>query len=334
MFYNDKIKRDNRKIKSLNDWKVKNINFSHTLPSGEGQVSSVFANEGNVKKPKKLIPKNIEMSKIPPHIIYFALAKNKFYYFDNLKHYFPNINSLSDFIKSSDYLGELEITFQGTEEQISGNPPNISNKEYFRAVERLLSGIETDIKSEYTEYVGTDYKNYPIKEVFKKEIEVKVSNNEKRDVSQYKWYAYDSHYGTREEWNFVKSFDVFINDNKYIENFDLTKTFLIRNERALTIFNETGRGFEPDFILFCSRKSGELLTYQVFIEPKGRQLIEHDKWKECFLKSIQDNNKIFEIHDGKYLVTAVPIFYNTEHENRFIKSFKETLKIKSNEIAK
>ena len=43
-------------------------------------------------------------------------------------------------------------------------------------------------------------------------------------------------------------------------------------------------------ILFCScEKSGKLITYQLFIEPKGKHLKERDRWKEKFLKEITES---------------------------------------------
>jgi len=34
-----------------------------------------------------------------------------------------------------------------------------------------------------------------------------------------------------------------------------------------------------------------MLTYQIFIEPKGKYLKEHDKWKQELLKEITENFK-------------------------------------------
>ena len=81
--------------------------------------------------------------------------------------------------------------------------------------------------------------------------------------------------------------------------------------------------FEPDFLLFCKQKE-ESITYQVFIEPKGKHLIAHDQWKAAFLNEIAENKAVFEIHSDKYLLTAVP-FYNYENENEFKSKLKEVL---------
>ena len=99
--------------------------------------------------------------------------------------------------------------------------------------------------------------------------------------------------------------------------------YLIRNERHFKIYAfSDGQAFEPDFVLFLKEKSGELLTYQLFIEPKGKHLKENDKWKERFLKEITDKfkEKILILSDkSKYRLFGIP-FYNNEDENKFKES--------------
>ena len=95
--------------------------------------------------------------------------------------------------------------------------------------------------------------------------------------------------------------------------------YLIRNERHFKIYNfDDGEAFEPDFVLFLRENSGNMVTCQLFIEPKGNQLKEHDKWKEDFLKQIKEKSsgKILEFQSRKNKVVGVP-FYNNENENEF-----------------
>ena len=79
-------------------------------------------------------------------------------------------------------------------------------------------------------------------------------------------------------------------------------------------------------MLFLREKSGELLVYQLFIEPKGKHIEEHDMWKEDFLKEIktQFERKTLNFDDKKYRLVGVP-FYNTEDENEFRESLEEVL---------
>jgi len=102
---------------------------------------------------------------------------------------------------------------------------------------------------------------------------------------------------------------------------------LLRNEGHFAIYNFTdGQAFQPDFVLFLREKGGKLLIYQLFIEPKGRHLKEHDRWKETFLKEITSefDGKPLAFEDKKYRLIGVP-FYNNEDENQFRASLEAVL---------
>lgn len=323
--FNKKVEKSYNNVKSFTDLGVSKRNFAFTLSSGIGQMSGVFGKDEKEAKTEKVEQKDIPVSEIPEHISRYALAQNPFFYFDSLERYFPNVESLSKFIESDDYLSGLEITFNGTKTRLA----NISNFDYLFAVQGLLQTIESEIKSNLTEYEGSNYINKPIREVFK-DKEIKVYKDSERADGQFdivsgpEWYVYNANYGTSEEKEFVKMFARrFDKLEKSFENI-----YLIRNEREIKIIDKLGRAFEPDFVLFCKQKEGEELTYQVFIEPKGNHLKAHDKWKEEFLEEIRDKKEVIEIHSDKYLITGVP-FYNNDNENEF----KETLENTLNEAA-
>ena len=319
--FNKKVEKSYGNVKSFTDLGVSKRNFTFTLSSGIGQKSDVFGKEEKDVKTEKVEQKDIEISEISNHIIRFALAQNPFYYFNSLVRYFPNVESLSNFINNADYLGGLEITFNGTKTRLA----EISNHDYLLAMQGLLQTIESEIKSNLTEYEGSNYINKPIREVFKdKEIKV-YKDSERADgqfdvVSEPEWYVYNANYGTSEEKDFVKMFAKRF--EKLEKNFE--NIYLIRNEREIKIIDKLGRAFEPDFVLFCKQKAGNELTYQVFIEPKGNHLKAHDKWKEDFLKQIREDKKTIEIDSDKYLITGVP-FYNNENENEFKETLENTL---------
>src|SRR5690606_29739565 len=99
--------------------------------------------------------------------------------------------------------------------------------------------------------------------------------------------------------------------------------YILRNERDRATYAKQGRRFAPDFLLFC-KHTEENIAYPVIIEPKGKHLIAHDKWKEEFLNEIAEDKKLIEIHSDKYLLTAVP-FYNYSNENEFARALKSVL---------
>lgn len=321
--FNKKVEKSYDNVKSFADLGVKKKNFSYTLSSGVGRMTGVFTKEEENVDTGKIEQKDISVKDIPKHIIRFALSQNPFYYFDSLERYFPNVESLSNFVESEDYLSGLEITFNGTKSRLE----NINHQDSLFAINGLLDTIEMEIKSNLTEYEGSNYVKDYVHKVFKdKEIKV-YKDSERADgqldvVSEPEWYVYNANYGTSEEKEFVK---MFARRFEHLEK-KYTNIFLIRNERELKIFDKLGRAFEPDFILFCKQKDGEELTYQVFIEPKGAHLVANDKWKEDFLEEIREEKKTIKIDTDKYLITGVP-FYNNANENEF----KETLETTLNE---
>lgn len=322
VFYNKKILKSFDNIKSFTDLGVKKTNYRHTLSSGVGRMSSAFFElEPTQSNDEVIKTKDVKLTEIPKNIIRFALSQNPFFYFDNLSHYLPNVVSLSNFIDSTDYLAGLEITFSGTENRLK----EITHFDYLQALNGLLQSIEEDIKSNSTEFEGSDYIGERIHKVFKdKEIKV-YKDSERADgqetlVANEPWYVYNSNYGTSEEKKFVELFARRFEGLK--QKFETI--YLIRNEREIKIYDKLGRAFEPDFILFCKQLDGEQMTFQVFIEPKGEHLKGHDKWKEDFLKEIRTEQKTIKIHTDTYLITAVP-FYNYNNENEFKTTLENTL---------
>ena len=323
VFFNKKIKRNNDFVSSLEDWNVKKRNIVYPLSSGTGETLSALGSED--KKPNREVNKQEEfpLSAIPNHVIRYALTKNPFFYFDNLTKYFPNLRSSSQFIENKKYLGGLSIIFTGTKTRLSAIP----HQDYLFALLELLHSIEMDIKSNLVEYTGSNYKDYPIQTIFT-DKEIRVNKNSEKAESQEEflanepWYAYNANYGTSEEKKFVEMFARYF---KILEK-NHEDIYLIRNERMIKIIDKLGRAFEPDFLLFCKQKQGKPLHYQIFIEPKGSHLVEHEKWKEEFLTDLKKEKKSFTLDTNKYRVTGVP-FYNYENEKEFEQLLEESLKI-------
>lgn len=322
VFFNKKIAKSFDNIKSFADLGVTKTNYRHTLSSGVGRMSSAFFEMEPTQSNDEVIKtKDVKLTEIPKNTIRFALSQNPFFYFDSLTHYFPSVDSLSNFIDSTDFLAGLEITFSGTANRLK----EISHFDYLQALNALLQNIEADIKGNSTEYEGSDYIKEPIHKVFKdKEIKV-YKDSERADgqetlIANESWYVYNANYGTSEEKKFVELFSRrFEGLNQKFENI-----YLIRNEREIKIFDKLGRAFEPDFLLFCKQRDGEQMTFQVFIEPKGEHLKGYDKWKEDFLNEIRTEQKTIKIHTDTYLITAVP-FYNYNNENEFKTTLENTL---------
>lgn len=230
---------------------------------------------------------DVKVRDIERNVVQSALSRNPFFTFATIKHYFPHLASIRDFIASDDYLGGLEITFQGNVYELDDN-----RSEKLAAMSGLLSQIEAEIRVNVTDYQGTrDFRRDWVHEVFKdKVLKSDAKNPRTADdvsfehfVSAKDWFAFNTIYGTGEEKAFVRMMDRQM--QKLQAQYE--QIYLLRNEGHFAIYNfADGQAFQPDFVLFLRKKGGKLLMYQLFIEPKGRYLKEHDRWNEAFLKEI------------------------------------------------
>src|SRR5581483_11030198 len=232
------------------------------------------------------------------------------------------------FIASEEYLGGLEITFQGN---LYGLQENRAEK--LAAMLGLLNQIEAEIRQQAVDFEGAkDFRRDWVREIFKdKALKFDSRNPRAADDPQFEsfvsakdWFAFNTVYGTSEEKAFVRMLDRQM--QKLQAQYE--EIYLLRNEGHFAIYNfSDGQAFQPDFVLFLKEKNGETLAYQLFIEPKGAHLKEHDKWKADFLKEITakfGKNRLLKFENKKYRLFGAP-FYNNEDENQFRASLESVL---------
>lgn len=319
VWFNERIKTDFKKKKVLQELPCRKHNVVFSIASSYGNEENIFGQNKDILK-SEFVPqkKDVKVSQIEKHVILKALQKNDFYDFSKIVNYIPEINSIDELVEKDSYLAGFSITLEGRKDDLN----NLNNQVYFNALLKLLSTIEKEIKTDISEFQGTEnFIPASFKEVFgDKKIKVRIgserSNSEWDYLRDKDWYVFDSLYGTSEEKSFIDLISRMIEDlrKKYQE------IYLVRNERVLKIYDfYDGSAFEPDYILFMKDKEGKDLNYQLFVEPKGTHLLEHDQWKDEFLKKITDKNKTrkpLEYKNKKYKVLGVP-FYNHEEENEF-----------------
>ena len=114
--------------------------------------------------------------------------------------------------------------------------------------------------------------------------------------------------------------------DKFEEKYD--EICLIRNEKDLKIYDfAEGRQFEPDFVLFL-RVKGACDKYdnlQLFIEPKGDNLLIKDKWKNDFLKQIKTMAEITcYTQSDNFNVWGIP-FFNEDNNAEFMDAMEKVL---------
>ena len=332
LWVNKRAERDYQNVTSfsdLADLSVRRENHVHTIHAGSGGATAVMENEAD-RGTRNTDITDVRLVDIEQNIVQSAIARNPFFKFASLKQCFPKLASMHEFRTSRNYLGGLVITFKGDFSYLEENP-----SEKLTACCDLLDKIETELRKQITDYEGTtEFHEERINAIFTgKKLKFSADNPrinsesqifDKEFVSVRDWYAFNGLYGTSEERGLIKFL------NRWISQLQETyeEIYLLRNERHFSLYNfSDGRGFEPDFVLFLREANGELLTYQLFIEPKGQHLMEQDRWKEDFLKEIRTKcDSRLLIENNKYSVFGVGSFYNEEHQNKFRSKFSETLK--------
>jgi len=326
IYLNEKKEKDYSKTRSFNELGFHDKDFTFQIFSGISEKTDAMTDENYDNSKIRKTTKTIKLSDMEPHIIKNAIAKIDFFNLNKVKKIIPKLESINDLIIKSEFLNGINIKFEGTQTSLD----NINNKDLFNAVYSLLNKIKDVIEKNIIEYIGTkEFKQNKISEIFKdKPIKLEI-NSEKFDgdenyLSDKKWYGFESNFGTSEEKACVKFIERLINENLKDK---FKEIYLLRNELHFKIFNfSDGQGFSPDFVLFLKSKSGKELTYQIFIEPKGKHIEQKDKWKQDFLIKIKEefnsNDLVKFIETTKYKVIGVP-FYNQLDENNFKENLLE-----------
>ena len=323
IYINERVENRNESVRSFADIGVSSKNYNYSLATGRGIAQAVLDDSSNVQQIVEAGRKDIPVKKIPFHIVRSAVARNPFFAFNSLKTYFPHIKSVREFIQAEEYLGGLSITLQGDERYL------LSNETYLAVMTGLLDQIASELRQNVTEYKGTEsFEPSNIKSIFTDKTLKLVEGSERADgdeqlVSDREWYVFNANYGTSEEKAFVRMLDAQMDELK--RKYD--GIYLVRNERHFKIYNfDDGQAFEPDFVLFLREKNGNTLSRQVFIEPKGKYLQAHEKWKADFLEEIKEkfSGETLEFQTKKHKLIGVP-FYDNQNERQFRESLRSVL---------
>lgn len=213
----------------------------------------------------------------------------------------------------------------------------------------VLRQLEPLLRTRGKSYRGTKtFKPQPFNKQFRDRIMQKIAVNDDGrqefgrsqknpanmnyalDLSSKDWYAYNDNFGTSEEKALVKYIDGIMPklEEKYNE------IYLVRNEKDVRIFSfDEGRVFEPDYVLFLRLKGAgdKYDNLQIFIEPKGNQLLKTDSWKEDFLKQVHEMGEVrWMTATNDYQIWGLP-FYNEEREIRFNDAFASALEASSSQ---
>ncbi|WP_232815500.1 hypothetical protein [Lactobacillus crispatus] len=226
-----------------------------------------------------------------------ALARNKFYRFSTMKKYLPMVKSIREFITSDDWLGNLKV---------QAKVPNEYNQilspfEKLHILDNALKIIQKNIVKNYQKERGTNqFIPIAVKDVVKyyQKVIPKLSNKtiseviKPKPMSKANWFPYDWAIADQLETSLINRIESWLDELKQTHK----NIYLIRNEETISTWslhefenNEVKHyeGYMPDFILVLD--DGDIM-YQVYMEPKGDQLLERDEWKQELLESIRPEN--------------------------------------------
>ncbi|WP_370923943.1 DEAD/DEAH box helicase family protein (plasmid) [Lactiplantibacillus plantarum] len=232
--------------------------------------------------------------KIDEAIVKKSMARNPFFRFNTMKKYMPTLNSISEFMYDAQWLGQLK-EIQATVS--TGADTVLSRETQLLVVEKYLAYIQRMLIMNYKRQRGTNkFIGLPIKEVvqdYQKRVPVNYFNAGIHELIQtydYKkapWFVYNEAIVDKLERSLIELIQGYVEElqNKYKDVYlirsDERNTKLKLHEFANNVSHYAG--FLPDFVLYLANES---YIYQIYIEPKGTQLLDQDQWKENLLTSI------------------------------------------------
>lgn len=311
-------------------------NFKVIMPTGKMR-SGLILGDAAPSGVLTSVTIDFKLGELGKHVLRSALNSFPTYNFNSLKEVYPQLKSVKEFLESDNYLEKLSVKVSGNQNSLAA----YSQEDKLYIAKTVLKDLEPILRTRGKTYRGTkEFKPSMFKKVFRDKIVLNVTvpssgtqefgesmKTPKNpvyalDLSNVKWYAYNDNYGTSEEKALVKFIEGKM--EKFEEKYD--EIYLVRNEKDLKIYDfAEGRPFEPDFVLFLRIKgsSDKYDNLQLFIEPKGDNLLIKDKWKNDFLKQIKAMAEVtWCTNTDDYLVWGIP-FFNENTNVEFIATMEE-----------
>lgn len=225
-----------------------------------------------------------------------ALARNQFFKFSNLKKYLPTLKSMDEFMTSDKWLGKAHL--------VAKVPPGLSHlsrMQELESVSKYLTLIQSKIVKNFKKKRGTNrFVGIPVKEVVKdytKKVAPHFNSPQQNQLIQKysmkndPWFVFEYAIVNGLEYSFIQMIKGYL--DQFEKSYD--EVYLLRNDEKNTDvkLHDFGNdathyeGFMPDFILYLLNED---YSYQIYVEPKGDQNLEKDRWKEELLEKIAPEN--------------------------------------------
>lgn len=339
IYVNKRVRRINETLEDVPRDIIKE--YSVNLPTSIIQEKRVFNEEEVFESQQEKNIKTVMFKDFNYNVLSKALRQNAIFRFDNIKTLVNGVKSSRDFLLGDKHLGKIKINISGK----FNNFCDLTMEQQLYIAGSVLEQVANSLNGVDKLYQGTTiFEPVMVKNIFKDKtlirnrIDVdgdgvaqsKVNNSELYiQLPVEDWYAYEDNFGTTEEKKFVRTFAGVV--DKFKEKYE--NVYLLRNEKAFAIYsflnNENlGSVFEPDYVLCLQNSNGKRVEgYQVFIEPKGTNLLQHDEWKEQLLLSLKDypQEKVATLYeDEKIKIWGLP-FYNCDFKSEEFSSALEEL---------
>ena len=298
LFYNKTEEVPDSEYKNIGDYGIDNFTMviDYNLSTTENRLrDDIFQiNDSNTRYDNVVEFYNNDDYRL----IKKAIARNKFYRFDNMKRYLPMLSSIKEFIKSQKWLGNLKVMARVPDQY----NVDLSLMEKLSVLDITLRRIQTNIVKSYRKERGTnEFISIAVRDAVKDYSKIVPQPSNKKVVNELiqpkkmndaDWFPYDYAITDHLESSLINLISSMVDEFKR----KYQNVYLIRNEETISSWklhefeNKVTKhyeGYMPDFILVLD--NGKIM-YQVYVEPKGEQLLEKDAWKEELLESIRPEN--------------------------------------------
>ena len=315
VYYNEKVAVDDSYYDNLAKYGIDNqsditINWKFTAKEVKYQSNLIYEDYQNTHAVAVEVDQR-----------YFVKAMNRltFYHFDNLKKYLPQLESRKEFLEEQ-WLNIANRTLYAVVPSMFSRY-DFKSKEKLEILEQYLIEIAKKIQTGYKKAIGTNkFIAYPIKEYvtdYRKRVpnydtgsmrlhDKSVPQQVSRHIVKEDFFIYDSTIVNQTEKQLIDRIAERVSELKNEYN----QVYLIRMDENMhreSIKNDALKlyqfgdeirerhfeAFQPDFILLLENTDHYL---QIFIEPKGINLLEKEQWKEDLLMYINNHQAdlIFE----------------------------------------
>ncbi|WP_261622425.1 DEAD/DEAH box helicase family protein [Limosilactobacillus fermentum] len=253
-------------------------------------------------------------------LIKAAVSYMKFFRFNKLKSYCPTLTSMNEFLTGENWLGKAVV-----QARVANGTEQLTNDQRLTVVKRYLAYVQQAIVQNFMRLKGTNqFLPMAVKEVvndYTKRVAVDFNNPTTAKIGPYSmnnknWYVYDQAIVDVLEKQFIDQIGAIMPTLKQ----QYQDAYLIRIDERADDFklHDFGSdvphyaGYMPDFILYL--KDADYI-YQIYMEPKGDQLLERDNWKQELLERIDPQNIVILGENQNVKLYGVKFFIRDDNRH-------------------